>query len=62
MRTIATMMLLTTLISSGEVFAQSINKLTCENVGPSILRCFNKEVVCYVRNNGGIFCNFKGKK
>lgn len=56
------MTLLITLISSGEVLAQSANKMICENVGPSITRCSNKEVICYVRNNGGVFCKFKEKK
>jgi hypothetical protein len=62
MRILAMMIFLITLISSGEVLAQSLNEMICENVGPSISRCSNKEVICYVRNNGGVFCKFKEKK
>jgi hypothetical protein len=62
MKKLAMMTSLITLISSGKLLAQSADKMICENIGPSITRCSNKEVICYVRNNGGIFCKFKEKK
>lgn len=64
MKNLAMMIFLTilTISCSGKVSAKSVYGLSCENVGPSITRCSNKEVICYVRNNGGVFCKFKVQK
>lgn len=70
---IATFFIATACNSSYETKAEKTNpfQLTCSNVGSNIVRCENKETICYAGSAGyhdlvmgkaGIQCKFKEDK
>jgi hypothetical protein len=45
---------------SNEVKARPTMELSCSNVGSSLYRCENSEVVCYSYYSTGLQCKWKG--